>query len=747
MGRKRDITLQKKHGKGRKAKKQQDPTFPKEIQEESDSAKKLSSRQKQRLKKRIAKIDLLKEKKVEKLKNKIANKKDAVAISKVNLQKQSSEHNVQKWSKNSNVQTSTKKRPLEDDSDEETSEDDNASVDESLEEDSEGLADMEELLWNENEHSDDEEADEVKGYSDENKTWLKPVTKSKQLLENDESDDDEVLADDFEESMSDNSDDDGDEGIQEDGDEMLPVEKAAKKLKKKEKIDKQLAEDELKTNIAQAETYTLPSGQEIEKEAAMSPDLAMIQQRIKDVIYVLADFKTRSTEGKSRREYVAQLRKDLCSYYSYNDFLMEKIMNIFTTEILDFLEANEVPRPVTIRTNTLKTRRRDLAQALINRGVNLDPIGKWSKVGLVVYDSQVPIGATPEYLAGHYMLQGGSSFLPVMALAPQENERILDMCAAPGGKSTYIAALMRNTGMLFANDANAERTKAIVGNIHRMGITNTVISDLDGKKFPQLFPMGFDRVLLDAPCSGTGVISKDPAVKTSKDELDIQKCSQLQKQLILAAIDCCNANSPTGGFIVYSTCSVLVEENEWVVDYALKKRSVKLVPMGLDFGKEGFVNFEKHHFHPNLKLTRRFYPHTHNLDGFFVAKLKKFSNKVKTDPNTESENQEGANEEQKPSKKVEGQPKPIPKDGNHQKSSLNKESQHTSSLKEGSQQKPIPKEGSQQQPVPKEGTQQKSSHKKESQQTSSPKEGSHKKPRNKKAKHQKKTNFKKMKLN
>lgn len=101
------------------------------------------------------------------------------------------------------------------------------------------------------------------------------------------------------------------------------------------------------------------------------------------------------------------------------------------------MEANETPRPVTIRTNSLKTRRKDLAQALIARGVNLDPI-KWSKVGLQVFESQVPIGATPEYLAGHYMVQSASSFLPVMALEPKEKERILDMCAAPGGKTTFI---------------------------------------------------------------------------------------------------------------------------------------------------------------------------------------------------------------------------------------------------------------------------------------------------------------------
>jgi ribosomal RNA methyltransferase Nop2 len=106
--------------------------------------------------------------------------------------------------------------------------------------------------------------------------------------------------------------------------------------------------------------------------------------------------------------------------------------------------------------------------------------------------------------------------LPVMALAPQENERILDMASAPGGKTTHIAALMRNTGLLYANDANRDRCKAVVGNLHRLGVTNTVVCSYDGRKLEKIMK-GFDRVMLDAPCSGTGVIAKDPSVKTKKD--------------------------------------------------------------------------------------------------------------------------------------------------------------------------------------------------------------------------------------
>ncbi|CAF4491374.1 unnamed protein product [Rotaria sp. Silwood2] len=138
---------------------------------------------------------------------------------------------------------------------------------------------------------------------------------------------------------------------------------------------------------------------------------------------------------------------------------------------------------------------------------------------------------------------------------------------------------------------------------------------------------GFDRCLVDAPCSGAGVIAKDPAVKSSKDEKDIQRCFTAQRQLLLNAIDSINENSITGGYIVYSTCSILVEENEAVVQYALNNRPVKLVETGLEFGVEGFTSFKGTSFHPCMKYCRRYYPHLHNLDGFFVAKLKKYSTK------------------------------------------------------------------------------------------------------------------------
>lgn len=408
------------------------------------------------------------------------------------------------------------------------------------------------------------------------------------------------------------------------------------------KLDEQMAEEAadaqaeleeaaLQTNIVGERPKILEDDSDDEDgikktNALIAPDLQLLRSRINDTVRVLDDFAKMSEEGRSRAEYTAQLIKDICAYYGYSEYLATKLFNLFPPkEAFAFFEANESARPIVIRTNTLRTHRRDLAQSLINRGVTLEPVGKWSKIGLQIFESTVPLGATPEYLAGHYILQAASSFLPVMALAPQENERVLDMAAAPGGKTTHIAALMKNTGCIFANDSNKSRAKGLIGNIHRLGAKNVIVCNYDAREFPKVIG-GFDRVLLDAPCSGTGVIAKDPSVKTNKTERDFLMLPHLQKQLLLAAIDSVDHTSKTGGYIVYSTCSVTVEENEGVVQYALSKRpNVKLVETGLQFGnREGFTAYMGKTFDKSMKTTRRYYPHTQNVDGFFVSKFKKF---------------------------------------------------------------------------------------------------------------------------
>lgn len=184
---------------------------------------------------------------------------------------------------------------------------------------------------------------------------------------------------------------------------------------------------------------------------------------------------------------------------------------------------------------------------------------------------------------------------------------------------------MKNTGVLIANDLKKERLKSLNANLHRLGVQNAVVINFDGRKIPDIFTK-FDRVLLDAPCSGLGVISRDPSIKVTRTREDVKKLSHLQKELIKAAIDSVDAHSKTGGYIVYSTCSISVEENEWVIDYALRNRFVKLVDTGVEIGIPGFTKHMEKRFHPSLNLTKRIYPHTHNMDGFFVAKLRKFAN-------------------------------------------------------------------------------------------------------------------------
>ena len=404
-----------------------------------------------------------------------------------------------------------------------------------------------------------------------------------------------------------------------------------------EELEEQEENEEKEEQEDQEEENEIKEKEDIDQRIANIGDENL---KIQNIVSILSDFKNRREEGKSRNDYMTELKYLCQSYFEYNSDICDLIFNLFSpNEAVKFMEASDSQKVLTIRANSLKTKRRELAKNLISRGVNLDPLAEWSKVGLKIYSSTVPIGATPEYLSGQYMLQSPSSFLPVLALNPQPGEKILDMCASPGGKTTYIGQLMKNEGLLVANDLKKERIKSLFFNIHRLGIKNSIITNYDGREFAKLYNK-FDRVLLDAPCSGLGVISKDKSVKMNRTYKEILNNSRLQKELILAAIDSCNAKGKGEGIIVYSTCTISVEENEWVIDYALKHRYVKCIETGLEIGEPGFVQFREKHFHPSIVNTRRIYPHIHEIDGFFIAKLKKYSDGPKLKDNEKKEKKE-----------------------------------------------------------------------------------------------------------
>ena len=388
--------------------------------------------------------------------------------------------------------------------------------------------------------------------------------------------------------------------------------------------------------------------EEDSKKETMVMNPTSVRERIDYALEILSDFKSREDKTQSRVDIIAALSKDLSEYYGYINELSDFLLDLFSpSECVEYMDASDRPRPMVIRTNTIKSTRKDLMEALSKRGSTLEAV-EWSKVAIKVTESSVPIGATPEYLAGYYMLQSAASLNPVMALAPQPGERILDMASAPGGKTSYIAQLMKNSGTIIANDLKPQRQKATVANLHRMGVKNAIVCCYDGRKIPKIMK-GFDRVLLDAPCSGLGVISRDQTVKLQRTLKDVQRIAHLQKELLCAAVDAVDPTSKTGGIVVYSTCSISSEENEQVVNYILQKRFVRLVETGLEVGKPGLTRHKERRFHPSLALTRRFYPHVHNMDGFYVAKLQKFANGVRgdvVDEDVEEEVEEEENEDE-----------------------------------------------------------------------------------------------------
>ena len=234
------------------------------------------------------------------------------------------------------------------------------------------------------------------------------------------------------------------------------------------------------------------------------------------------------------------------------------------------------------------------------------------------------IGNLIEHSLGYFYIQESASMIPPIVLEPKENEIILDMAASPGSKTTQIAAYMKNKGILIANDLTTERMKPLSMNIQRCGITNCIITLMQGQWFRKS-SIEFDKILVDAPCSGTGTIRKSLKTLRIWNPNMVKRLSITQKQLIETAFSILKQD----GTLVYSTCSLEPEEDESVIDFLLNKyKNAKLEEIKLtNINRSNAVlEFEKQKYSEEVKKCLRIWPQDNDTEGFFVAKIKKLSN-------------------------------------------------------------------------------------------------------------------------
>jgi tRNA (cytosine40_48-C5)-methyltransferase len=302
----------------------------------------------------------------------------------------------------------------------------------------------------------------------------------------------------------------------------------------------------------------------------------------------------------------------LAKVFGYEEWSIGRFMK-YVPNANKFLETMEGRPKQYIRTNTIKISSADLKKKLTSKGFQLGPTVIQDV--FAVEQSSLPIGATVEYLLGYYYIQDLSSCIAVEALDVHQNQIILDMASAPGGKTTYIAQKMKNTGCIVALDINSARINSLISNIARCGVMNCCMYRMDSRHISEL-NIRFDRVLLDAPCSCEGVIIRDKTRKTSHTTQDIEYCVSNQVQLIEAAVKVVRP----GGLLVYSTCSFAPEENENIVNSLLGRFDIKIEP--IKHGTEGLTSFGDFRFHDDLKNTKRLYPHIHNTLGFYIAKVR-----------------------------------------------------------------------------------------------------------------------------
>lgn len=230
-----------------------------------------------------------------------------------------------------------------------------------------------------------------------------------------------------------------------------------------------------------------------------------------------------------------------------------------------------------------------------------------------LYDENYHPGRSAYFLAGLYYIQEPSAMLVADALPIEPDDFVLDMCAAPGGKSCEIASRLTGEGVLIANDIEASRARILSENIERFGLDNTIVTNVDPMRFTKHFQEAFDKIILDAPCSGEGMFRKlEQAVDTWSEE-KVLECAHIQKNLLKGAYDMLKQ----GGMVIYSTCTYSYEENEAMVHYAVDELGFELLPLNKSNGLCPGVDLDE---------VVRCYPHHYRGEGHFIALLRKPGN-------------------------------------------------------------------------------------------------------------------------
>ncbi|WP_153447160.1 16S rRNA (cytosine(1407)-C(5))-methyltransferase RsmF [Vibrio algicola] len=284
----------------------------------------------------------------------------------------------------------------------------------------------------------------------------------------------------------------------------------------------------------------------------------------------------------------------------------------------DFISACQRPLRRSIRVNTLKISVSDFLSLAEKKQWTLEAV-PWCDCGFWLdrADETVPLGNTAEHLSGLFYIQEASSMLPVTALLDnnQQLDLVLDMAAAPGSKTTQIAAAMKNDGALVANEYSASRVKVLSANVQRCGVHNTALTNFDARVFGGWLSEQFDTVLLDAPCSGEGTVRKDADAMSNWSLSSVSEIALTQKDLIESGFHALKPN----GTLVYSTCTLNLQENQQVCQH-LKQTfgdAVEFQPLGELFSGADQAMTEEGFLH--------IYPQIFDSEGFFVAKIKKLA--------------------------------------------------------------------------------------------------------------------------